>query len=285
MPNSDKKISTFRRNLEALFRQNKLIGPQALARNLLCDVLNFSYTDLIFHAQETLSYEEEILVNAYSQRLINGEPLQYITGKAFFCGNEFYVNRNVLIPRQETQELVLLVAEHCKHKDIRVLDIGTGCGCIAISLKLINEDMKVSALDISAEALKVAEWNAKSLHTKVDFYNCDILTECPPFTYDIVVSNPPYVMEYEKREMSSQVLDYEPHIALFVPNDDPLMFYREIARKCQEKLLSSGGKLLFEINEALGNEVVQLLANQGFIDIELKKDIYETDRIVSCTKD
>ncbi|MBW6497438.1 MAG: peptide chain release factor N(5)-glutamine methyltransferase [Bacteroidales bacterium] len=217
-------------------------------------------------------------------------PLQYITGQASFFGLEFKVNENVLIPRSETEELVLWVLDTLKEDlgslqaKLNLLDVGTGSGCIAVSLASQLLGATVSACDVSTEALKLASENAARNKLEVNFFHCDILHEQPGLReLDVVVSNPPYVMEKEKALMQPNVLEYEPAVALFVSNEDPLLFYRVIARKALA-WLKPGGWLFFEINESLGRETKECVEKEGFIHVELKKDINGRDRMIRAKK-
>lgn len=222
------------------------------------------------------------------QRLRKFEPIQYIVNGVEFYNLKFYVNRNVFIPRPETEELVFWIVDRHKNRDSksrRILDIGTGSGCIAISLAFNIPDCEVSAFDISSEALDVARKNAIINNVNVDFFKEDVLN-CTklPKKYDIIVSNPPYIIENEKDKMQSNVLKYEPDIALFVNNDDPLLFYRKIAQLGQKHLISEGS-IYFEINEYLGSELLILLKTEGYKEITLQKDIFGKYRMVKCRKD
>ncbi|HCT31338.1 MAG TPA: peptide chain release factor N(5)-glutamine methyltransferase [Bacteroidales bacterium] len=213
------------------------------------------------------------------------KPIQYILGEADFFGLNFKVDSNVLIPRQETEELVDWIIKTNSLKTPSILDIGTGSGCIAISLKANIKNSKVSAIDISEGALNVAKNNSQINNVTVDFYKADILNNSSVIAnqpFDIVVSNPPYVRELDKTFMQSNVLDYEPHSALFVSDADPLLFYREIAIRSQV-LLKKGGWLYFEINEALGNETSNLLERNNFNEIEIRKDLNGKDRMIKAT--
>lgn len=222
------------------------------------------------------------------QRLRKFEPIQYIVNEVEFYNLKFYVNRNVFIPRPETEELVFWIVDRHKNRDSklrRILDIGTGSGCIAISLAFNLPDCEVSAFDISSEALDVARKNAIINNVNVDFFKEDVLN-CKklPKKYDIIVSNPPYIIENEKNKMQSNVLKYEPDIALFVNNDDPLLFYRKIAQLGQKHLISEGS-IYFEINEYLGSELLILLKTEGYKEITLHKDIFGKYRMVKCRRD
>lgn len=211
-------------------------------------------------------------------------PIQYIFGKAYFYGLEFKVNENTLIPRPETEELVeWIIHENNKRGAFSVLDIGTGSGCIPISLAKNLQQAHVSTIDISEGALAVAKENANANDVTVNFIQTDILAaDTLPHQYDVIVSNPPYVRNLEKAEIKSNVLDYEPHLALFVDDADPLVFYRKIATLAK-KYLKPGGKLYYEINQYLGPETVELLEGQGFSNIVLRKDFMGNDRMIACT--
>ncbi len=231
------------------------------------------------------SGEVEAILNIVSQLKLQ-KPIQYILGEADFFGLKFKVNPNVLIPRQETEELVDWVIKSNKVVAPSILDIGTGSGCIAISLATNIKDSSVSAVDISEGALSVAQENALSNNINVCLSKVDILDQTntiPNQPFDIVVSNPPYVRELEKNLMQSNVLEHEPHSALFVSNNDPLLFYREIFERSNE-LLKMGGYVYFEVNEALGNEMVKLFERYQFSEIELRKDLNGKDRMIKAKR-
>nr|WP_322625365.1 peptide chain release factor N(5)-glutamine methyltransferase [uncultured Flavobacterium sp.] len=211
-------------------------------------------------------------------------PIQYIFGKAYFYGLEFKVNENTLIPRPETEELVEWIThENSRRGAFNILDIGTGSGCIPISLAKNLPLADVSAIDISEGALAIAKENADANNTSVNFLWTDILNvETLPAQYDVIVSNPPYVRNLEKIEIKPNVLDYEPHLALFVEDTDPLIFYRKIALLAKQ-CLKPGGKLYYEINQYLGPETVALLEEIGFKNIVLRKDFVGNDRMISCS--
>ncbi|MBO7477770.1 MAG: peptide chain release factor N(5)-glutamine methyltransferase, partial [Salinivirgaceae bacterium] len=214
----------------------------------------------------------------------DGEPLQYVIGTEWFMNMPFSVCRDVLIPRPETEELVRLIVGRCKRPSPRIVDVGTGSGCIAVSLAKLIDGAQVTAVDVSASAIEVARRNAEQNGAQVEFVCTDILADNQlfvPSSLDIVVSNPPYVTETDKSQMSRNVLDFEPHLALFVPDSDPLLFYRRIAELAQQ-WLKSGGMLFFEINERFGPETVQLLENMRFDNVELHRDFYEKNRMVSA---
>jgi release factor glutamine methyltransferase len=224
-------------------------------------------------------------LSAKFSELLNNKPIQYVTGTAYFYDLELEVDPSVLIPRPETEELVKWVADdHKEEQELKVLDIGTGSGCIILALSRLLKNPQITATDISEKALSIATRNGLKYGIRVDFRKMDILDENiwnEYEKYDIIVSNPPYVREMEKKEMQANVLEYEPPGALFVPDDDPLLFYRAIARFSGLKL-SPQGKLYLEINENLGDETVMLLKNEGFIEIILKKDMRGKDRMIRC---
>lgn len=239
--------------------------------------------DLALHPDAVLSSDEIAKWNGILALLEEQKPIQYILGKAHFYGLEFEVNENTLIPRPETEELVEWIISENEHKGkTAILDIGTGSGCIAISLAKNLPDASVSAIDVSEQALVVAKRNANRNETNVSFIIQNILAaETLPQTFDIIVSNPPYVRNLEKVEIKENVLQYEPHLALFVEDNDALLFYRKIALLAKENL-ASNGKLYFEINQYLGIEMIEMLEDFGYRDIVLKKDIYGNDRMIRC---
>ncbi len=229
--------------------------------------------------------EEKDLPNALKQdfeKLKAGEPIQYILGRGPFYGREFLVNEHTLIPRNETEELVHLIIKENPQSGLKILDIGTGTGCIPISLDLEMKSPEVYGIDISEKALELAQKNGELLKSNVSFLKCDILNEMPNVgELDILVSNPPYVPDGEKSEMHRNVLDFEPELALFVPDEDPVLFYRVIAGK-GKLLLKPGGKLYFEIHERFGSEVAELLTSLGYQDVKLVRDLNGKERIASA---
>lgn len=216
-------------------------------------------------------------------RLLRHEPVQYVLEQAHFYGLTLYVNPAVLIPRPETEELVSLIIRENQHRHgLRVLDIGTGSGCISLALATHLPTEQVYGLDVSSAALAVARQNAAAHQQRVEWVQADILAggvNLPAGSLDIVVSNPPYVLEREKNFMRQNVLDHEPPLALFVPDADPLLFYRAIARQSR-RLLKPSGKLYLEINEQFGNQVVAYLAEEGYAEIKLIKDLFGKDRFI-----
>ncbi len=241
--------------------------------------------DLALQPTMEMSCEEEMQWKKVLEELKKQKPIQYIIGKTEFYGLPFKVNADTLIPRPETEELVdLILVESRKSKgeSITILDIGTGSGCIAISLAKNLPNASVFALDVSEKALELAKKNAELNKVEVHFIQKNILeTDDLDQQFDIIVSNPPYVRLLEKAEINPNVLAYEPHLALFVDDTDALLFYRKIAQLAL-KNLSKNGKLYFEINQYLGKETVELLEQFDFKDVRLIKDIYGNDRMISC---
>lgn len=222
---------------------------------------------------------ESVVVELKKQK-----PIQYILGETEFYGLVFLVNENTLIPRPETEELVDLIIKENQNQssEIKILDIGTGSGCIAISLAKNLPDAKVSAIDVSEKALAIATKNAEINQVELHFILKNILeTNDLEEQFDVIVSNPPYVRMLEKAEINPNVLEYEPHLALFVDDNDALLFYRKIAQLAQ-KNLTKHGKLYFEINQYLGKETVELLENLGFKNVRLIQDVYGNDRMIAC---
>lgn len=214
------------------------------------------------------------------EKLKTGEPIQYILGKAPFYGREFFVNQDTLIPRNETEELVHLIIKENPQPNLKILDIGTGTGCIPISLFLEMNSAKVSGIDVSGKALEIAKKNGEAHNAQVNWLVCDILKNpIPENDLDILVSNPPYIPEQGKALMHKNVLDYEPNLALFVPDSEPLLFYREIAQKGL-LALKKGGKIYFEIHEEYGKGVVELVQKLGYMQVQCIQDLNGKDRIV-----
>ena len=247
------------------------------------EFLGFTKVEIALEAQKELTPTELDQFNQALKRLKNYEPIQQIIGKAYFYGNDFMVNQFTLIPRPETEELVDWIIEENRNKEINILDIGTGTGCIAISLAQNLPNAKVAAIDISNEALKIAKKNAKQISVSVNFQQQDILN-ATSFTgnLDVVVSNPPYVRNLEKDMMSANVLNYEPATALFVSDEDPLLFYRKIAQLFLAEAKTEA-ILYFEINEYLAKELKKLLRNLGFQSVEVRKDFRGKNRMLKAT--
>jgi len=238
-------------------------------------ILGYSKSDCIIHSNQELTNDNIISFENIISDLKQNIPIQYILGEAHFYDLKFKVNSSTLIPRGETEELVQYIL---LHDFISVLEIGTGSGCIAISIAK-NSNSKITAIDNSLEALEIAKSNAILNSVKINFVLSDIFNFSDTKKYDLIVSNPPYVLESEKKIMDKNVLDYEPHNALFVSNNDPLVYYKEIA-KIATNNLNKNGLLFFEINENYSKQIIELLSNLNFVDIELKKDINGRDRII-----
>jgi release factor glutamine methyltransferase len=240
--------------------------------------------DLALNPDLTISIEEVQVWNSILESLKKEIPIQYLLGKTSFYGLEFEVNSTVLIPRPETEELVEWIIQSTKYEirntKLKILDIGTGSGCIAIALAKNIPNAEVFAIDVSGKALETAQKNAEINAVNVTFIHKNILETLDlEQQFDIIVSNPPYVRELEKLEIKKNVLDNEPHLALFVEDNDALIFYRKIAELAQ-KNLSPNGQLFFEINQYLGKEMMELLESMGFKNIELRKDIYGNNRMM-----
>ena len=257
----------------------------ALAKMLLVEAFGFSTLELYGGKDKEISGKRLDVLNEMIARLKKNEPIQYVIGAEVFCGWTFEVNENVLIPRPETQELVRWIETDWKSDaPCRILDVGTGSGCIAISLSKLLEGAEVEAWDISEGALRVARRNADRNEAQVLFRRVDVLKACTEdCRYDVIVSNPPYITESEKQDMEANVLEWEPHTALFVPDADPLLFYRRIA-ELGVSMLKEGGALYFEINRAYGEETVRMLEGLGYKQIELRKDNWGNDRMIKANR-
>lgn len=259
----------------------------SVARIVLSEGMGFSTVRIFSGKDNDLSDIEQKKLQKIVSRLLNFEPLQYVLGKTSFCNLSLKVAPGVLIPRPETEELVNLIAKEWTNCEPRLLDIGTGSGCIAIALKKIISEAYVEAWDISAEALSQAKENASLVGADISFRQIDILQLQPTKDiveeYDVLVSNPPYVLFSEQKEMDSQVLNWEPHSALFVPDDDALLFYRCIAT-LGRKLLREGGSLYFEINKQFGTDIMMLLKSLGYKHVRLIKDQFLNDRIIKAER-
>lgn len=249
------------------------------------EVLGYQKIDVMLKADEVLSENHVKRLEEVIELLRTEQPIQYIFNKGYFYGYEFKVSSATLIPRRETEELVewvLQIMNEQPNKIWRVLDIGTGTGCIPITIKKEFPLADVSAIDVSKEALQIAKENAVNLEADVLFIEKDILKTNDLANYDIIISNPPYVRNLEKAEIKKNVLEFEPHLALFVEDDDPLIFYRKIAQLAHQ-FLNVNGFLFFEINQYLGKEMEEMM-KEYFSDIELKKDILQNDRMMKMTK-
>lgn len=255
---------------------------------LIDDYFNIFRIEIALQPEISITKEEQVPVFRALDDLKNQKPIQYILGKTEFFGLPFKVNKHVLIPRPETEELVdWILQEADLDSEIRILDIGTGSGCIAITLAKNLPSANVLAMDVSTKAIEVAKENALMNNVEVEFILADILNPIeevdPEIKYDIIVSNPPYIRKLEKSEIKKNVLDHEPHLALFVEDDESLQFYKAISRFAL-KNLNKNGLLFFEINEYLGNDLISLLKAEKFQNIELKKDLYKKDRMIKASR-
>jgi len=277
-------IQTFKK---LFFSELKGIYPETEIQsffNILIEFkLNLTRIDLALNTNLELNNDDINYFQDALDKLKNHIPVQHIIGETNFYNSTFKVDENVLIPRPETEELVdWIIKDTSKVKNIKILDIGTGSGCIAISLAKNIPNAEVFAIDVSPTALKIANENALINKVSVNFIETDILNlDKLPTEFDIIVSNPPYVRDLEKEMMHQNVLANEPHLALFVKNDNPLLFYNKIADLAKHHL-NTEGKLYFEINQYLGKDTKELLRLKGFKNIDLKKDIFNVDRMIKC---
>lgn len=277
---------------ETLMNMRRILVPlygkgetEAIIRIIFHYLKGWNLTDMLVHGDEELSPFIKSEIDKILTRLQNYEPIQYITGEARFHGLEFEVNRNVLIPRPETDELVdIIINRNSEKEDLKILDLCTGSGCIAISLGRNLKFPEITAIEKSSAALEVAKANSKKLMTKVKFIEGDIFSWKPDTKFDIIVSNPPYVDDSEAKDMEKNVLDFEPHEALFVRDNNPLVFYKRIAEIAQQSLLERG-EVYLEINPRHVSELMGLMTEYGFHDIEVLKDSAGKDRFLICRKD
>lgn len=261
---------------------------RSIVRLLLADVFKLSFTDICCGALDKLTPQEQDLLEDKMGALEKGVPVQYVTGTAMFCDRPFHVDNAVLIPRPETEELCEWIREWASKQNaqkIELLDIGTGSGCIAITTALDVKNSSVTAWDISSEALAVANTNARRHGAKVDFVLQDALAAptSDKDKWDVVVSNPPYICSKEAKTMDANVLDHEPHLALFVPDASPLLFYEAIARYGAHALKDNGA-IFFEINPIYANETIAMLNHIGYINATVKEDQFGKRRMVMATK-
>ena len=272
-----------------IINQLKTIYEDSEAENISGWVIEYitdiRRTDRIINKEKSISPGQELQLNQYMHRLLQHEPVQYVLNEAWFCGLKFYVDKNVLIPRPETEELVEWIISDCKFPidELSILDIGSGSGCIPIALKKRLEKADVWSCDISQEALKVANQNATALGVNVKFEELDFLNEehrenLPSF--DIIVSNPPYIPEKDKENMRPNVIDHEPNTALFVPDNDAMIFYKAIADFGKKHLIKNG-IMYMEINESFGNETSVLFQSKGYRTV-LKKDMQGKERMIKA---
>lgn len=276
-----KALAKIHQQLDALYPPGEL---RELIRWMMEEVAGIPPYRLLL-LDDVLTDKQRLQIEVIVDRLAKKEPIQYILGETTFCGLPFHVSRDVLIPRPETEQLArLIVNDFSSCPSPRILDIGTGSGCIAISLASLLPASRVTALDISSSALQVAADNATLNHVSVSWTCVDILSseaESCLEQYDCIVSNPPYIMEHEQLEMDASVLDYEPHKALFVPDTDPLLFYRRIVQLAKSHLMA-GGWLYFEINEQCGDVMLELLNSAGFSQTTIIKDYFGKDRMLKA---
>jgi len=269
-------IPYFIKQLKGIAQEREIISWSYISIDFL---LGYNRSDCIINANMDITSDMSGRIKQIIADLKTNKPIQHIIGEAEFYGLKFKVNEHTLIPRPETEELVQWILEH---KFTSALDIGTGTGCIPIALKK-NKDAEISAIDVSESALLVAKENAKINEVEINFLLQDILKTTTLPKVDVIISNPPYVLDKEKELILANVLDNEPHLALFVPDNNPLLFYKKIADLAFTSL-PKNGLLFFEINEHLGKETVAMLSAIGFVDIQLKKDINDKDRMIKATK-
>ncbi len=274
-------IQCLRTELSGLYDPREV---ESMTRVIFEEVLLWKPVDIVMRDSEELPVFFPSRLNEIITRLRRNEPLQSILGKARFHGHSFMVTPAVLIPRPETEQLVDMIVDQNPGSDLQVLDIGTGSGCIAISLARALKFAQVTATDISRDALEVASRNASELKTRVKFVEQDILScRAPSEAWDIIVSNPPYVTESEKATMERDVLDYEPNVALFVPDSDPMLFYRPIASYAS-RALKNGGRLYLEINRAMAQQVCNTLLSVGLRNVQVYNDFNGNNRFVTAIK-
>ena len=269
-------LSYFREELSAVADEREITSWYYISMEYL---LVYNRSDCIINSNQVLNKSQLSKIKQIVAELKTHKPIQYILGKTGFYGLKLKVNEHTLIPRPETEQLVDWIL---KENFVAALDIGTGSGCIPIALAK-HTDAKVLAIDVSEDALLIAEENAKNNEVEIDFIHQDILQTNYLQKVDLIVSNPPYVLESEKEKMQENVLDYEPELALFVEDKNPLIFYKKIA-SLAINFLNENGKLFFEINAKFGKETIEMLADIGFVNIELKKDMNDKDRMIKAIK-
>lgn len=280
------QVEDFARSLRARLEGMYGTGEATAMVRLIFNVMKgWSATDMIVNADREISDMFRNQVGKVMERIERGEPIQYVLGTARFYGMDLKVDSRVLIPRPETEELIdMIVARFKNREDLKVLDIGTGSGAIAIALSRNLPFSDVTGIDLSEGALQVARENAADLHARISLIHADIFKWMPePDSLDIVVSNPPYIPEEEKRNMETNVLDYEPASALFVPDSDPLVYYRRIAEVASVGLRVDG-RIYFEINPRFAEQIKKMLEERGYLDVEVTQDISRRDRFVSARK-
>jgi release factor glutamine methyltransferase len=288
-----------RNSLESIYPANEAV---IMADMLLEHFTSFSKGDRLMNKEADLTQEQEVAIHKGVERLLKHEPIQYIMNKCWFYGMELFVDPSVLIPRPETEELVAWIINDVRASGynvfsrgtadadetdlLKILDVGTGSGCIALALKKAMPQAEVWGCDLSEEALNVARRNGSALNIRVDFQGLNFLDQLQQKqlpTVNILVSNPPYIPIRDKDLMNKNVVEHEPHTALFVPNDDPLIFYRALAKFASHRL-HENGNIYMEIHEDLGNDVVRLFSDEGYNKIELRKDMQQKNRMVKVSK-
>lgn len=275
-------IASIRKELAGIYSREEI---ESLIFLIFEKLKGYDRTRFLLSREEKLNEEELLEMGKILQRLKNHEPIQYILGQTEFYGLPFFTIPEVLIPRPETEELVQCIIQENQFLAPSILDIGTGTGCIAISLRKHIPDSTILACDISPVCIQTARRNAELNGVGISVIEFNILTDFPEVDFsplDVIVSNPPYVRFSEKDQMNKNVLNFEPELALFVPDDDPLIFYKRIAKFAREHL-NPGGRLYFEINEAFGSECSEMLQGSGFSNIVLKKDIHGKDRMLCAS--
>lgn len=290
------KTTTYRQLWNSLSLNYDKEEAQAIVKTVLDSMFGFTLTDIVCGGVEKLSAEQKERLEGVMQRLKDGEPVQYVIGKAQFCGRIFRVGPGVLIPRPETEELCGLIVNDSRQitslkaqsSNLKAIDIGTGSGCIAITLAIDIADADVSAIDVSEKALDIARSNADALNAKVSFFRQDILKvshdkkDGNNDKFDCIVSNPPYITLKERKDMRANVLNYEPSTALFVPDDDPLLFYRAITDFAASRL-AENGVLYFEINPMFADALKTLLTDKGFHHVDIITDSFGKQRFAKAT--
>jgi len=275
-------INYFEEKLSETFSSREI---KLIARSFISKRLGWESTDFISRNEEKVSESDLLFFREKINQLLEGVPFQYALGETFFYNILLKTDNRGLIPRPETEELVdWIVNDHQNTQGIRILDIGTGSGCIPLAIKSVMPNSKMTGIDVDIDAINLSKENANALELNVDFFQHDILSRIDlDMEWDVIVSNPPYIPIREKSQMANHVLDYEPEIALFTTNENPLVFYEKIADFAAEKL-SKNGSLYFEIHESNAEAVVQVLKNKNFEAITVKKDLQGKDRMVRCKR-
>lgn len=275
-------IAYFKRELNDLYSEREL---KTIAQQFICKRLDWSNATYMMSKDATVSESDLLFFRAVIKRLLEGEPFQYVIGETYFYNIKLQTTSQALIPRPETEELVEWVLKELPEKFYRIIDIGTGTGCIPLAIKKERPNNELFGIDISESAIELAQNNAQALKLDVKFRKYDIMKNenysVIKNSWDVIISNPPYIPDLEKEGMASHVIEYEPENALFVPDKTPLLFYERIAIFAKEHL-SQSGMLFFEIHEDFGSEIIRLLKGYGF-ETELKKDLQNKDRMIKAT--